>query len=148
MALSSGGVPRPVSVPDGRVLFSTWMQAGWKLYSLAADCRVYKQTTFMGRLGGGLCSLCTEAWRDSTLWTVCYSPTGSTSTAAPTARWSVPWVATTIAGAPDVCTSSFPGSSGDLVWGRGTAHACTVHGLWRVTKWALRSLFFRLKHLR
>lgn len=93
-------------------------------------------------------ALCTEAWRDSALWTVCYSPTGSTSTAAPRARWSVPWVATTIAGAPDVCTSSFPGSSGDLVWGRGTAHACTVHGLWRVTKWALRSLFFRLKHLR
>lgn len=73
-------------------------------------------------------ALCTEACRDSALWTICYSPTGSTSTAPTRARWSVPWVATTIAGAPDVCTSSFPGSSGDLEWGRGTAHACTPPG--------------------
>lgn len=31
-------------------------------------------------------ALCTEACRDSALWTICYSPTGSTSTAATRAR--------------------------------------------------------------
>ena len=88
--------------------------------------------TFMGRLGDGLCSwLRLEGTAHYALFA---SPTGSTSTAAPRARSSVPWVAATIAGAPGVCTSSFLGSSGDLVRGRGTAHACTLHGLWRVTK--------------